>query len=114
WIPINPNHETVNLASQWGNPESIVEFYRALLRVRRESQAALYGDFALIEEAASPLFCYRRTADNRYLTITTNLSADERPAPAVSRAGRLLLANYSDADPERSVLRPWELLVLQS
>ncbi|MFP4230732.1 MAG: alpha-glucosidase [Spirochaetaceae bacterium] len=114
WIPINPNHETVNLASQWGNPESIVEFYRALLRVRRESQAALYGDFALIREAASPLFCYRRTADNRHLTITTNLSAEERPAPAVSRAGRLLLANYSDADPERSVLRPWELLVLQS
>jgi oligo-1,6-glucosidase len=114
WIPLNPNHTRINLAAQWGRPESIVGFYRRLIRLRKESEAALYGDFEVIEEAASPLFAYRRRSGSEALTVLANLSDTARELPAISPRGELILANYPDAAAEHGELRPWELVVLRS
>ena len=114
WIPVNPNHGEINLAAQWGDPHSVVSFYRRLIRLRKESVVAIYGDFELIEEAASPLFCYRRSLDGESLTVVANLSRDEHSAPERVRTGKVVLANYPDGSPNLERLRPWELVVLTS
>jgi oligo-1,6-glucosidase len=113
WIPLNPNHTRINLAAQWRNPESIVGFYRRLIRFRKESQAALYGDFEVIDEAASPLFAYRRRGDTESITVIVNLSSSPETAPEAARGGEVVLANYGDGSPNLGELRPWELVVLR-
>ncbi|MFO8064854.1 MAG: alpha-glucosidase [Spirochaetia bacterium] len=111
WIPINPNHRTINLSDQWSDPDSIVSFYRRLIGFRKESLAAVYGDFELIESAPSPLFAYRRSIDEETFTVVANLSSREHRLPETLRGGSCLLCNYTDGSPDREQLRPWELLV---
>ncbi|MFP4374135.1 MAG: alpha-glucosidase [Spirochaetaceae bacterium] len=117
WIPINDNYREINLADQWDDPDSVLSFYRRLIRLRKESGAALYGDFEVVEEAPSPLFVYRRRAAGETLTVVANLSSEEHacPAdalPADATRGTLLLSNYPDGTPDITALRPWELAVL--
>ncbi len=46
WLPVNPNHATgVNVASQDGDPTSLLNFYRSMLRLRRSTQALIAGDY---------------------------------------------------------------------
>lgn len=112
WIPLNPNYESINLADQWGRDGSIVEFYRRLFRLRKESPAALYGNYELITDASSPLFAYRRRSEEQIITVVANFSAEERSAPASTRRGHVALANYEDGSANLGALRPWELVVL--
>ena len=112
WIPLNDNYRSINLAAQWDEPDSVVSFYRRLIRLRKESAAALYGDFQVVEEAASPLFVYRRETEDEMLTVVANLSSTEHAAPPETGRGTLALSNYADGSPNITALRPWELVVL--
>ncbi|NBF40958.1 MAG: alpha,alpha-phosphotrehalase [Spirochaetes bacterium] len=112
WIPLNDNYRSINLAAQWDEPDSVLSFYRRLIRLRKESAAALYGDFEVIEEAASPLFVYRRQTEGEMLTVVANLSSTKHAAPQETGRGTLALSNYADGSPNITALRPWELVVL--
>ncbi|NBB89667.1 MAG: alpha,alpha-phosphotrehalase [Spirochaetes bacterium] len=112
WIPLNDNYRSINLAAQWDDPYSVVNFYRSLIRIRKESSVALYGDFELVEAAASPLFVYRRCTEGQTLTVLANFSSAEHTVPPETVGGTLALANYVDRSPNLPTLRPWELVVL--
>ena len=47
WLPINDNHVEVNVESQTGEPDSLLEWYRTLLHLRRAHPALHDGDLHL-------------------------------------------------------------------
>jgi oligo-1,6-glucosidase len=114
WIPVNPNHTEINLADQWDDEQSVVSFYRRLISLRKESEAALYREFELDEDAASPLFVYRRRADEETLTVLANWSSGDMRVEPPDTDGEVVLASYPDPPHRPARLRPWELLVLRA
>jgi alpha-glucosidase len=46
WLPVNPNCATgVNVAAQEDDPDSLLNFYRRMIRLRRTTSALISGDY---------------------------------------------------------------------
>jgi len=115
WMKVNPNYQSVNVETQLAQRNSILSFYKSLIRLRKENAIFTYGQYDLLLEEDQQLFVYTRTLEKEQVMVMANLSAEEAAFSCESFTfGSLLLSNYSaDAPlPAKSlVLKPYEIRV---
>ncbi|MFZ5881241.1 MAG: alpha-glucosidase [Chloroflexota bacterium] len=78
WLPLNPNYrQGVNVADQQSDPGSMLNHYKRLLRLRRETPALVDGGYTAVNENAEEYFAFlRKSADGKQTCLVTlNLSA---------------------------------------
>ncbi|GGX48667.1 glycoside hydrolase family 13 protein [Saccharospirillum salsuginis] len=117
WLAINPNHTHLNADTQKDDPDSVLNHYKALIRLRREEPGLVYGRYDLVLDDHPSLYAYRRTDGHDRFLVLCNLTdqvADFSDLDDELRRHNLLLANYLVADhtPTRmGRLRPFEARV---
>lgn len=92
WMKVNPNHDTINVASELANPDSILNFYKNMIRVRKANPTLVYGEYVLHLPLDEQLFVYTRTEGADKWLVVANLSEQ----PASFEAPKTL--NYTDAE----------------
>ncbi|MGR5119850.1 glycoside hydrolase family 13 protein [Vibrio astriarenae] len=115
WMPVNPNYPTINVAQQQQDPNSILNFYKKLIQVRKQHQALIYGDFELLFEEHEDLFVYARNHNGeRYIVISSFTDKDiEIDLQSIVPVGsKLLLSNY-DCSAAKNTIRPFEARVIK-
>jgi alpha-glucosidase len=71
WLPLAPDAQRVNVASQRDDPSSMFSFYRRLIRLRRGSSALRAGSYRTFP-APRGVFAYVREAERKRLLIALN------------------------------------------
>ncbi|ASI92206.1 glycoside hydrolase family 13 protein [Vibrio mediterranei] len=74
WIEVNPNYTAVNAKLDRASNESIYEYYKALIGLRREFEAVVYGDFIPLLEEHDKVFAYLRQHGEQTLLVVANFS----------------------------------------
>ena len=113
WLEIPASAARVNAEAEVGKEGSMFEFYRALVRLRHDSDVVVRGDVRFLDagEAAPRVIAYERTLGDERLVVAC--SFDDAPcelADLGEAGGEVLLGNYDDA-PAGRVLRPYEAVV---
>jgi oligo-1,6-glucosidase len=111
WIKVNPNFHEINVAQALADPNSILHYYRQMLRLRKENLTWVYGAYEMIDNDHPQLYAYRRWDDAGEYFVYLNFSEatlDDLPGPEPEQM-TLIVGNYPDA-PAGS-LRPWEARV---
>jgi len=113
WLPVNPNHVSINAREQQARPDSVFHYYRRLIALRRELDIIVHGHFDLLEPEHPDLFVYTRTWNGERLLTVCNFSDKTVPwqFPQEYRDAELLISNLTDA-PSPVEVRPWEAYVL--
>ncbi|MBQ3276441.1 MAG: alpha-glucosidase [Oscillospiraceae bacterium] len=118
WIMVNPNYPTLNAAAQEADPDSVLQYFRRLIRLRRESRwkdAVVYNRFTLLDPEDEHIFAYLRPGETPLLVVC-NMTPEARlyRLPPEVPAGRaeLLLSNGAPLSlgPELA-LAPWQAAV---
>ncbi|MFT4737672.1 MAG: oligo-1,6-glucosidase [Cyclobacteriaceae bacterium] len=121
WIKINPNYQSLNVASQENDEHSILQFYRQMIKVRKDHTTLVYGDFEVIDILNSKVFAYWRfNAKERYLVLI-NFSADRLPFKIDlqhnCKLETLIISNYSRHVTDYTLglihLEPWEATLIK-
>jgi glycosidase len=73
WLRINKNYKYINYASQKKDPLSVLNFYKALISMRKKSECLVYGEFLPIY-ADNRIMIYQRKLAETY-TIVLNFSS---------------------------------------
>jgi len=118
WLPANPNHVEVNAVAGQGNPESVLNHYRALIALRHDNPLVVDGRFELLLPDHPQLWVIvrRDPADpSHLLLVVANCSSepttvDAGDLPDLAGAA-LLLATHPGR--EGLDLLPWESRVLE-
>ncbi len=89
WEPLQNDAETVNVAAQADDPDSLLNHYRQLIHLRSDQPALAYGDFVKVNSASRRVYSFlRRTGDETVLVI---VNLDNKPtsdyALSVENAG---------------------------
>ncbi len=102
WFFINSNYVTVNAESEMEDENSILNFYKKCLRLRKQSKALLYGEYKEYFPSDPNLYVYeRKYEDVRYLIICsfTKFPLKVRfPKEYENLKGQLVLCNYVNSD----------------
>jgi len=77
WLPLNADWETRNVAAQTGEEGSMLNLYRALLKLRREHKALAIGDFLPVE-CEGDVLAYERRHGGERLLVALNLGGREQ------------------------------------
>lgn len=115
WISMNPNHKTINAASQVDDPDSIFAHYRKLIALRKQYDVIANGDFAPLDMTHPSVLAYARRTDREDLVVINNFYRKEADwtCPVDLDGFTCLLSNYADSRAETKLhLRPYESLVL--
>ncbi|MBI5053917.1 MAG: alpha-glucosidase [Chloroflexi bacterium] len=80
WLRVGETYQTINVANQNEDPDSVLNFYRALMRFRKGSLALRRGAFSMIEQKSRDVLMYQRKIGDRRLVIALNFFAREAVA----------------------------------
>ena len=117
WFNLNPNYTEINVAQAEADENSILNYYRKLLKFRKEHEVAIYGDFKQYYENSNELFVYERTLDGEKVLVVcsfTEKSVHFKAPEGINLAdGELVLNNYKINPVNRNafVTRPYECRV---
>ena len=50
WFPVNPNYKTINVEKESKDPHSVLNFYKALIQLKKSDDIYTYGQFDLVDE----------------------------------------------------------------
>ena len=116
WFYVNPNYRTINAASQEEDPQSILNFYRKCLKLRKRSETLLLGSWREYEAGRKDLFMYERKYQGERILVICSFSEEEIryrfPMDYAGKKGRLMLDNY-EGKAVSGKLRPYEVQVLR-
>jgi alpha-glucosidase len=120
WLPVADNYRTVNVAAQQADPTSMLQFVRALLRLRR-AMPVLHaeGEFRFVDGVPEDILAYTRTQDGLRVLVVLNFGGGERTLDlsALGASGEVLISTGMDRSgwvPLHALsMRPHEGLLLR-
>ncbi len=113
WINVNENYKDINVKLQLKDENSILNFYKKMIKIRKEYKTLIYGSYDLILDEDEKIYAYTRSMNNEKFIVIVNLSQDEAKYnydEYLNYEG-LLLSNYKVDEHilmKEFTLRPYE------
>lgn len=117
WFYVNQNYDIVNVEAEEKDPDSILNFYRKCLYLRKKSKTLIYGDYREYFPRDRHIYMYSRSLDKvKYLVICSFARHPVRvrlPKELTGCRKKLILCNYPEnaPKPEPGHFRPYEARV---
>ncbi|OXM87754.1 glycoside hydrolase family 13 protein [Paenibacillus rigui] len=118
WMQVNPNYPLIHVAGQLEDPNSILNYYKKLIRLRKEREILVAGSYDLVLPEDENVYAYVRSLDGEQMLILCSFSEHvctiRLPEELLTGTPELLLGNYdaeSGAWGQSIALRPYEARV---
>jgi len=73
WLPVNPNYaDGINVSDQDGDPNSMLNYYRKLLRLRKSTPALVEGNYTPLSGESDEYFAFLRGSDLQTILVCLN------------------------------------------
>ena len=113
WFYVNENYKEVNVASQEEDQDSVLNFYRKVIKLRKELSCVRHGSYKEYGKNSSSIYTYSREDEKQKALVVCSFSEKEQnwkiPAGFELKSAEMILCNYEKS--ESATLRPYETRV---
>ena len=98
WIHVNPNYKYINVKEQLEDDDSILNFYKKMIKIKKSSECLIYGKYNLILEDDTNIFAYERILNDEKFLVICNLkseSSNYKYEKLTLKYENLILSNYN-------------------
>ncbi|MBM4422437.1 MAG: DUF3459 domain-containing protein [Chloroflexi bacterium] len=115
WLPVGASHKKINVAAQTDDPNSVLNFYRALIQLRKASPALRRGSYRPLIERPVAAMTYLRETDSQTMLVALNFFGHDVtvPMPPGQWACRLSTHAAEHAPGETLTLAPFEASIFE-
>jgi len=76
WLPVSPDYKTVNVSVENRNPNSLLSFYKALIKLRKQDEQLRDGEFVGVDvDNPNVISFLRKTKDGKAVLVSMNFSS---------------------------------------
>lgn len=114
WLPVNGNYTTVNVAAQDKDPNSCLNYFRAMQKLRKENEVLVYGKYTLLDKDNPAVFAYTREWKGKKWLVLLNFkdkTTSVKTGFDLSKA-KVMIHNYPAASTD-GTLRPYEAVIVE-
>ncbi len=114
WIKIPENYKEINAEAQEKNPNSPLNYFRKLTKLRTENPVLIYGKYTLLDDSSESVYAYTRELDGKKMLILLNFTDKEASANTgveMSKA-KVVLGNYETVSTDGK-LKPYGAVVYE-
>lgn len=117
WLKVNPNYLSINVKSQIEDSDSVLNFYKKLIALRKDpiyKETVVYGALEPVWEERHNLMAYYRKGD-KTLLIIGNYQRQEQEIVLPAAYRKILLNNYADIVKDNNTIRlyGYQVLILE-
>ena len=113
WFYVNENYKTVNVGAQESDQNSVLNFYRKAIKLRRELSAVKDGNYTEYGKSSSKVYTYVREDEKQKILVVCSFSEKnvkfKAPKGFDTHTAKLILTNYEAND--GMALKPYETRV---
>lgn len=120
WISVNPNYREINVENEEQDENSVLSFYKKMIRIRHENPALVYGEYLPIYEDSEKIMAYLREFEGVRLMVVLNFTGETAgfsfPENFLTGDSQILSCNLRGCAPalERKIeLCPYEALLIR-
>lgn len=119
WLKVNADYPQINVQQSEQDPDSILNYYRAMIALRKRTPALIYGEYQALTNDASPIFSYIRTLGHKRVLVVLNFSGDpisfSLPALVHFKSAKIMIANdlATSRDLRNLQLAPYDAVVYE-
>ncbi len=115
WIQVTKNYKTINARQQTQDPDSIFNYYRSLVALRKKYDVIAYGDIVPVDPHHPQIFAYERNYNGQQLFVVNNFYKKEIDWNCGKDLNeyQVLLSNYPQPEHREQImhLRPYESVI---
>ena len=114
WLKVNPNYTEINAEAQERDENSVLNYFRNLIKLRKENLVLIYGETSPVDAKNKDVFAYTRELDGRKILVLLNFKSHETTIETdldLSTA-KVLAANYKEVSKDKT-LKPYEAVVFE-
>ena len=113
WMNVNANKSKINVEAQNADANSILNYFRSMVSMRKNYPILTYGSYSQLENEHEYLFSFSRQMEKEKLLIMLNFSDHTVKFPIEDlQLYQRLIGNYEE--PIGTLLRPWEAIIFKS
>lgn len=79
WLPVPPDYKTINVQTESGDPNSLLNWYKNLIRMRRDLPALRNGGVVMLDTTNSNVLSYLRTPPSGAAAVVVALNMSGQP-----------------------------------
>lgn len=121
WLPVHPNYVQRNVKLQAFNPDSLLNFYKDIIQLRRDHPALYMGDITFFDDKKKEVLAYTRQSVDEQILVLLNFEnktvSFEIPGELRAHSWRVLFAQY--LEPNKQIkdasisLAPYETVIFK-
>lgn len=116
WLKTGESYKEINLQNQENDPNSTLNYFRNLIKFRKENKELVYGNYTLLDKDNPNIYAYTRTEGENKLLIILNFSDNEAMTeiPDNIKVGEIQINNLTsipEIKKNRLILKPWQAVV---
>ena len=103
WLKVNPNYKDINVSDQENREDSLLNYYRKLIALRKSDEyreLLTYGITEPIFENEDKIFAYKRVNESGEIVVLANFGKQDKVLELENRKYRVILNNMEDLDME--------------
>lgn len=115
WISIPENYKTINVEVEKDDPDSVLNFYKQLVKLRKQYKVISDGTIEFFEKDNNDVLAYKRTLNEESLIVICNFRdhevnlTEKNIADYENDGYKKILGNYKNI---KDRLQPFEVIVL--
>ncbi|MGL5869653.1 glycoside hydrolase family 13 protein [Clostridium chrysemydis] len=118
WLKVNENYKTINVKNALEDKDSIFYHYKKLIKLRKENETIIYGDYTPLDLESKNTFSYLRELNGDRILVVSNFYEEETEFNLKGieyRDLEILISNYKDSRRELKSLklRPFEAIIFR-
>ena len=113
WIACNNQCNDISVETESGKPDSVLQFYKDMIRLRNHSEYAdilMYGMLSELEKADGNLIGYKRMLDKKEVCVVVNMGKEEQKL-AVLQKDPVILLGSRQREKNDSCMHAYEVVV---
>jgi oligo-1,6-glucosidase len=114
WLKVNPDYKTVNASAEQDDPNSVLNYFRKLIQLRKDDLTLVYGKYELLDAENPDVYAYIRELGEKKILVLLNFKSKisvQNTDIDLTKA-KPLLDNYPDLGDGTS-LRPYEAIIFE-
>lgn len=118
WLKVNPNYKEVNVAAEEKDPNSILNYFRKAVKLRKALPELVYGKYDLVGKNNEQVYAYTRTLGTKKLLVLLNFSKNDigfALPKDLGKTGEVLLNNLSGfiVSNDQAQLKPYQAVIVR-
>lgn len=115
WKRVNPNYTEINVKQQLEDPNSVLNHFKKMTKIRKENKVLTYGTYTVIDEQHPNIYAYTRSNSTTIKTVLLNFSSEPSSIElkGISTSVKPIINNYNNLQIEESTvtLQPYQAVI---